>query len=353
MELRQLGTSDLRIPPVIFGAWAIGGLYWGGSDDKQAIRAIQAGIDAGITAIDTAPIYGFGRSERVVGEAIKGRRNGVIIATKCGQPWDKGEGRFAYRMKDESGREYAVYHTLKPESVIAECEESLVRLGVDVIDLYQCHTWDYATPPDVIMEGMVRLKEQGKIRAIGVSNFSKDLLAGCLAAGPLTSDQPRYNPIDRRIEADILPFCREHRIGVITYSPLERGLLTGKVTMDREFPKGDMRRNSSLFSKKTRRLVLEALETLRPIAEAHGATYGQLVINWVACVPGITAAIVGARTPEQARENAGAFDFVLSDEERALIMTTFEKLSARFPKARFRRFLWKLRRRIRRLRTRR
>jgi len=347
MELRELGTSGLSVPPVIFGTWAMGGLWWGGSDDKLAIQAIRAGIDSGLTAIDTAPIYGYGRSERVVGEAIRGQRDRVVLATKFGQPWDRGEGRFLYSLRDESGMQHKVYMTSRPESVFAECEESLKRLGTDVIDLYQCHVYDGVTRAEVLMEGMLRLKEQGKIRAIGVSSFGVRLLEPCVQAGPLHCNQVRYNPLCRGVEADVLPFCRCHNIAVIVYSPLERGLLTGKITMDRQFPERDMRRRNLLFGTKSRRCVLDALEKLRPIAERHNATMAQIVVNWITRVPGITAAIIGARTPEQARENAGATAFALSAEEWAFMSGVFDQLSADMPKHRARRLLRWAKRRVR------
>jgi len=326
MELRQLGTSDLKIPPIMFGAWAIGGWFWGGTDDKEAAKALQASIDLGLNAIDTAPVYGFGHSERIVARAIKGRREKVIVATKCGLRWDRTDGDLHFISEDAEGKEKEVHKVLKAESIIRECEWSLERLGVEVIDLYQCHWPDVHTPLEETMGALVRLKEQGKIRAIGVSNFTPEMMEACRAIAPLVSDQPKYNLLERDIEADVLPYCRKHSIGVIVYSPIGQGLLTGKVTMDRKFPRGDLRVETPWFAPRNRRRALDALEKARPIAEAHGVTLAQMTINWTIHEPGVTAAIVGARNAKQVEENAGALAFALSDDERASIRKTFEAL---------------------------
>jgi len=329
MELRQLGTSEVKVSPIIFGAMPIGGWLWGGTDTDDALMALKASLDAGVTTIDTAPVYGFGLSEEIVGKAVKGRREKVVIATKTGMRWDRTDGQYFFKTKDQrSGKAHTIYRVLKGDAIIEECELSLTRLGVETIDLYQCHWPDNTTPLEETMEAMLRLKEQGKIRAIGVSNFTAEMLEACLKLGPLASDQPKYNLLDRRIEKDVLPFCRKQAIGLIVYNPLEMGLLTGKVTMDRTFPEGDQRNQAYLswFRLENRKRVLDALEKLCPIAGDHGMTLAQLVINWTIGEPGITSAIVGARTPQQAKENAEAASFALSDGERALIRKTFEAL---------------------------
>ncbi len=327
MDLRQLGNSGLSVSPVIFGAWAAGGWYWGPQDDADSIRAIHAALDAGVNCIDTAPIYGMGHSEEVVGKAIKGRRDKVLLATKCGLRWDTpGEGSNHWTYKALDGTEKVVVRNLRKHAVIAEVEQSLRRLGTDTIDLYQCHWPDPSAPVAETMEAMVTLKEQGKIRAIGVSNFTPDMMAECLRHGPLASDQPPYSLLRRDIEADVLPFCREHNIGVIVYSPLEQGILTGKVTMERTFPEGDYRAGRPWFQPANRRRVLEALEKVKPIAAAHNATLGQVAAAWAIAQPGVTAAIIGARSPEQARENARAADVRLSAPELQTIRTLFEAL---------------------------
>jgi len=327
MEHRQLGASDLKVPTVIFGAWAVGGWYWGPQDDAESIRTIHAAIDAGITCIDTAPMYGMGHSEEVVGRAIQGRRDEVIIATKCGLRWDtpdEGDEYFTCEMPD--GSKHPVRRNLHKRAILEEVEINLKRLGIDCIDLYQCHWPCKSAPIAETMEAMVTLREQGKIREIGVSNFTSELLAECLQHAPLVSDQPPYSLLRRDIEADLLPFCREHDIGVIVYSPLQQGLLTGKMTPDRELHDNDYRKHQKWFTRENRQRVLGALEQIRPIAEAHDATFAQLVVAWTIAQPGVTAAIVGARTPGQARENAEAADIQLSADELAQIRAVFEAL---------------------------
>jgi len=327
MELRKLGTSDLEIPPVIFGAWPIGGWLWGGTDDREAVRALEASIDEGLFMIDTAPVYGFGHSEQIVGKAIKGKREKVIIATKCGPRTDRTDGVFSMMVTLADGTQRPLYRVLKPDSIREECEMSLKRLGVDAIDLYQCHWPDYTTPIADTMEALVRLQEQGKIRHIGVSNYSWERINESLHYGRVVSDQPRYNLLRREIEAELLPWCRQHNVGVICYSSMEHGLLSGKVTMDRTFPADDLRSNHPWFKPENRRRVIDVIEnTLQPIAEAHSATIAQVSINWVIHEPGVTAALVGARNPKQARENAGALRFALSADERAEMRRAFESL---------------------------
>ena len=327
MQYRQLGTSDLEVPAIVFGAWAIGGWYWGPQDDAESIRTVHAALDAGITCIDTAPMYGMGHSEEVVGRAVKGRRDQVLIATKCGLRWDtpdEGDDYFTCRMPD--GSEHPVRRNLHKRAILEEIEINLKRLNTDYIDLYQCH-WPCASAPiDETMDALVTLKGQGKIRAIGVSNFPPEIMAECLAAGPLASDQPPYSLLRRGAEDDVLPFCREHRIGVIVYSPLQQGLLTGKMTPDRELHDDDYRKRQKWFTPTNRRRVLDALDQIRPIADAHDATLAQTVLAWTVAQPGLTAAIVGARTPEQAVENARAGDLALADDEIARIRSVFEGL---------------------------
>ena len=276
MEQRQLGKSNVYVSPIILGTWAIGGLMWGGAEEKKSIEAIRASLDAGVTAIDTAPIYGCGISERVVGKAIKDRRDSVVIATKCGLRWDTDEGTDPWSVKDTHGKEITVRHNLKPASIIYECEQSLKRLGVDVIDLYQIHWPDSSTPFDESWNAMVRLQHEGKVKAIGVSNYSLDQLRRTNAVRRVDSIQPPYSLVRRGIEADLLPFCQRNQIGVIVYSPLERGLLTGKVGVDRVFAETDHRRYLDYFSKEHRQKVLDILAQLKPIAEKHKATFSQI-----------------------------------------------------------------------------
>ncbi len=323
MVFRQLGTSDLHVPIVSFGAWAVGGWNWGGSDDDAAIRAIRRGIDVGITCIDTAPVYGMGHSETVVGKAIAGRRDQVVVATKCGLRWDREEGEFFFETVVD-GKRLRIFKNLKAHSIRQECEESLKRLGIDTIDLYQCHWPDSTTPLDETMEAMLKLQQEGKIRAIGVSNFTPAMMEECLKHVVLASDQPKYNILDRAIESDVLPFCVDHTIGVLIYSPIAQGLLTGNLSPDREFPEGDGRRNNPRYSPENRKRMMEMLEQWRPIAEKHGATFGQLAIHWAVHQRGVTTALVGARTEAQVEENAGAASFTLSQDDMDLMRSAVD-----------------------------
>ena len=315
MQYRQLGESDLQVSAVAFGAWAVGGWMWGGTDDQEAVSAIQRAIDIGMTSIDTAPIYGFGHSEEVVGQAIAGRREKVQVLTKYVLRWDGVEGQPHLETTDGAGQPRTVYRNGRKESVLLECERSLKRLRTDCIDLYQCHWPDETTPIDETMEAIDQLLKEGKIRAAGVSNFSPEQMEAVRKMVPLASNQPPYSMVRRDVEQDVLPYCIENNVGVIVYSPLQRGLLAGKVTMDRVFPANDARSTLPRFQPANRRRVLDFLGKTRPIAEAHGVTLAQLVINWTIHRPGITAALVGARTPAQVEENAAAADFRLSDEE--------------------------------------
>jgi len=326
MQQRQLGKSELTVSPIVFGAMPIGGWLWGGTDKAVAVDTIRKCIDVGIDTIDTAPIYGFGLSEELVGEAIRGRRNDVKIATKTGMRWDRGDGQYFFSTTDDSGTERAIHRVLKGDAIVEECEISLGRLGIEMIDLYQCHWPDNTTALNETMAAMLKLKEQGKIREIGVSNFTVDMMKECLEAGPLASDQPRYSLLQREIESDVLPFCRECDIGLLVYNPFEMGILAGKTTMNRVFADGDQRNNNRWYKPANRGRVLDALETVRPIADGYDATLAQLAINWVVGEPGITSAIVGARNPAQVAENADALGFNLSPEERTIVRRTFEGL---------------------------
>lgn len=326
MEYARLGTSDVEISKVMLGAWAIGGWKWGGADDEESVAAIREAIKIGMTTIDTAPIYGFGHSERIVGEAIRGRRDEVIIATKCGLRWDGEEGQHFFDHQRPSGEPVHVYRNLKRDAILEEIDQSLERLGVDSVDLYQCHWPDSTTPIPETMEALNRILEEGKARAVGVSNFPPEMIAEARQHCPIASDQPLYNMLDREAEDKLLPYCAENGVGVVVYSPMHQGLLTGKVTMDREFEGDDIRKDKPWFRAENRRRALEFLDKVRPIAESHGKTLAQAAINWCLCQRGITAAIVGARRPEQVRENAGGAGWRLTDEELTAIRGWLEEL---------------------------
>ncbi len=333
MKLRKLGQSELEISPVILGTWAIGGWLWGGTDRNDADGAIAASLDAGVNCIDTAPVYGFGLSEKLVGQAIKGRRDSVIVATKCGLVWDDRPGTtpfFDTTLSD--GEPVFVKRCLRKKSILAECDASLQRLGIDVIDLYQCHWPDPGTPFEDTVDAMITLKDQGKIRAYGVSNFSVEQLNTCVELGACpASNQPKYSLLSQEIEADVLPFCREHNIGCLAYSPMEMGLLTGKITMDHTFDGDDTRPSRPWFLPENRRRVLDALDTVRPIAKKYDVSLSQLAITWVLSQSGCTAAVVGARNREQAESNARAGSVDLKQEDLARIRSVFEPLKLAEP----------------------
>ena len=259
MQHRQVGSSDIKLPVVTFGAWAIGGLFWGGTDDEEAIKAIDAAIDGGCTAIDTAPIYGCGHSETVVGKAIVGKRERVQLLTKCVLRWDDTDGEFFFTIKAPDGSDVTCYKNGKTKSLMHECEQSLARLDTDVIDLYQIHWPTDSASAEETMTALNKLRQQGKIRAIGVSNYNPEQMVEAASFTPIVSNQVKYNLLQREIEAEILPHCRDHNVGVIAYSSMAMGLLTGKVTMERTFPETDVRTNHPWYQPANRQRVLDAV----------------------------------------------------------------------------------------------
>jgi len=289
---------------------------WGGTEEKQSIAAIQRAIDLGMNLIDTAPAYGYGLSEEIVGKAIKGRRQEVVLATKCGLIWHRQVGQFFFHA-DEQGitseaSKYQFYRYLHPESIRWEVEQSLRRMQTDYIDLYQTHWPDPTTPIEDTMAALLKLKEEGKIRAIGVSNVSVEQLEQYLRVGPVDSDQEKFSMLDRQMEENgLLEFCRNHNIAVLAYSPLAQGLLTEKMGPDRQFADGDQRRNKPRFSVENRQRIQLLVNQLKPYAKNYGVSLAQLVIAWTISQPGMTHALCGARTPEQVGENAAAADIEL------------------------------------------
>jgi len=327
MQKVQLGQSNLHVTPVTFGAWAIGGWMWGGNEKKDAIEAIHASLDKGVTSIDTAPVYGMGRSEELVADALEGKqRDKVEILTKFGLRWDTDKGVFHFKSQDNNGHPVNIHKYAGKEAVMKECEESLRRLKTDYIDLYQIHWPDKSTPISETMEALERLLEQGKIRAAGVCNYDAKQMEEAEKVITLASNQVPYSMVNRGIETDVVPYCLEHGNGILAYSPLQRGLLTGKITDDYEFKKGDHRPNTSFFKQPNLERINAMLDKIKPIAEQHGATLAQLVINWTVRQPGITVALVGARNAKQALQNADALNFELSDEEIAEIAAHLEEL---------------------------
>ena len=318
MEYRQLGESGLSASAITFGAWAIGGWMWGGAERSDAIAAIRASYDHGVTSIDTAAIYGQGLSEEIVGEALQGiPREKVQIMTKFGMRWDDTKGEFAFRTKDNSGQSLDIYKYAGRGSVIKECEDSLRRLRTDYIDLYQIHWPDGTTPIAETMEALADLLKAGKIRAAGVSNYNVRQLAEAERSIKLASDQVPFSMINRGIENELTPWCVAHKKAILAYSPLQRGILTGKIRPGHTFQAGDTREDSRFYKEENIVRINAFLDGLRPLAAEKGATLSQLIIRWTLERPGITIALVGARDARQAVENAGAIGVKLSGEEIA------------------------------------
>lgn len=327
MEYRTLGNTDLNLSVVTFGAWAAGGWMWGGTEQNNSVEAIQAAYDHGVTSIDTAPVYGQGLSEEIVGEAIKKiARDKVQILTKYGLRWDTDKGHFRFASKDNDGNDIDVHEYAAKESIIKECEDSLRRLGTDYIDLYQIHWPDPITPIEETMEAMDQLKEQGKIREAAVCNFNVEQLKEAEKYHSIVSNQVPYSMLRRDIEEEVVPYCIENGKGILAYSPMQRGLLTGKMEAGQNFAEGDARADSPYYSDENISRTNAFLDNIRPIAEAHDATLAQLTIQWTIRQPGITIALVGARNVEQATQNAKAADIELSDDDITTINNELDKL---------------------------
>lgn len=314
MDTRPLGNSDFQITRLGFGAWAIGGagwaFAWGSQDDNESIRAIHAALDASVNWIDTAAVYGLGHSEEVVARALAGRSNKPYIFTKCGRNWNE---------KRE------IVKVLKADAIRRECEASLRRLQVDVIDLYQIH---WPEPEEDIEEGwraLVRLKEEGKVRHIGVSNFNAAQMERIRKIAPITSLQPPYSLVNRAAEAEILPFAGRHNIGVIVYSPMASGLLTGKMTRERlaALPADDWRTRNKNFQEPQLSRNLALADLLQRIAARHGRTAGEVAIAWTLANPHVTAAIVGARNAHQVTETFTAASLRLASDDLSEIERFF------------------------------
>ncbi|MBV6881650.1 aldo/keto reductase [Epilithonimonas ginsengisoli] len=316
MEYRKLGHSDLKVSAITFGAWAAGGWMWGSTDRNEAIEAIRACYDVGVTSIDTAPIYGQGTSEEIVGEAIKNiSRDKVQILTKFGMRWDLDKGTLAMNSKNNDGKDIDIYKYAGKESIIFECEQSLKRLGTDYIDLYQIHWPDVTTPIDETFEAVSRLIEQGKVRFAGVCNYDAQQMAEAEKTLKLVSNQIPFSMVNRGIEEETVPYCIENNKSILAYSPLERGLLTGKITPDYKFQDGDHRANLPHFQPEFIQKTNQLLDKIKPIADEHNASLGQLVLRWTIERPGMTIALAGARNAEQAVQNAKSMDIKLSKDE--------------------------------------
>jgi len=327
MEYRELGESGVQASVITFGAWAIGGWMWGGAERTDAVEAIRASYDQGVTSIDTAPIYGQGLSEEIVGEALEGiQRDKVQIMTKFGMRWDAKLGEFAFRSQDNGGKPLEIYKYAGKDGIVKECEDSLRRLRTDYIDLYQIHWPDSTTPVEETMEALGLLLKQGKIRAAGVSNYNVGLMEAAEKTLNLASDQVPFSMVNRDIEKDLVPWCIRHKKAILAYSPLQRGLLTGKIRPGHSFGEGDTRAGSKFYKPENVERINGFLDKLRSMAESKSASLAQLAIRWTIERPGITVALVGARDAKQAVQNARAIDVKLSPEEILFINRQLEGL---------------------------
>ncbi|MFZ2447275.1 MAG: aldo/keto reductase [Syntrophobacteraceae bacterium] len=302
IEKIRFGRTDLQVSPLVLGTWVTGGWAWGGSDEREGLDAILRALELGVNFIDTAPVYGFGKSELIVGKALKewGRRDDVVVATKCGLEWDEKE-----RIRRNSS----------PERIFKEVDDCLSRLGIDRIDLFQIHWPDPNVAFEESMNAMLKVRDQGKIRCIGVSNFNRDELAGIAKAGPVLSLQPPFNVFEREAEGELLPFCIENGIATLAYGGLCRGLLTGKFTGNEQFPRGDLRRGDPKFKPDRFRKYVKAANEIKKLAESYGKTCAQFSLKWALQQPGITCVIAGARTAGQAEDNAGACGWTIKADD--------------------------------------
>lgn len=327
MEFRKLGNTDLELSAITYGAFAIGGNMWGGNEKKDSIASVRASIDNGVTTLDTAPFYGFGLSEEMIGEAIKGfDRSKIQLLTKFGLVWDgsnQGKGEFFFDA-EEAGKTIPVYKYASKTSLIKEVEDSLKRLQTDYIDLLQIHWPDATTPISETMEALEILLQQGKIRAAGVSNYSVEQVAEARQSLNIASNQIGYSMLNRGVENDLVPYALENDLGIIVYSPMERGLLTGKYFKDGKLKDNDHR--NGYFQQFDLEKVKTFLKTITPIAEDKNATLSQLVLRWTSLQPAITVVLAGARNAEQAAANAKAMDINLTAEELAFINTELSKI---------------------------
>ena len=317
MKYLKLGSSELNASVVGMGAWAIGGgASWGSHvDDDLAVQTIEKAFDSGINFFDTAPGYGWGHSEKLLGRVIQGRRDQFLIATKCGLWWEDQRGSFFTNLE---GR--AIYRSLRPDTIAIEIERSLKNLNTDYIDLYQIHwpaTEPENTPIAETMQALLKLVDEGKVRALGVCNVTTDELRQYLDCGQIVSDQFRYSMLSREAEQEILPLCRQRGLSTLTYMSLEQGLLTGKVTMESVFEEGDFRTNAAWntwYSTMNRRRVIDLLEGWKPLCDQLNCNLPQLVLAWTLAQAGVTHVLAGARRPEQIEQTAGAGELSLNAE---------------------------------------
>ncbi len=307
MQTKTIGKSGIDCSVIGLGTWAIGGWYWGGTDEKESIKTIQASINEGVNLIDTAPAYGLGLAETLVGKAIAGQREKVIISTKCGLVWHTQRGEYFFDEFDKP-----IHRYLGAESIRYETEKSLKRLNTDYIDVYFVHWMDENTDISETMGELLALKKDGKIRAIGISNGHLRHYKEYSQHGKVDAVQELYNILHRDLERDVLPYYNQHDIAMFAYCPLAQGLLTAKFQPIHKFSESDLRQNNPMFSKDNIIKVNNLLEEFKPIAYDYGINLSQLVTAWTFHQPGITHVLCGARNPEYALQNAKAGEVKLS-----------------------------------------
>ena len=327
MEYRKLGNTELELSTITYGAFAIGGNMWGGNEKADSIASVHASIDHGVTTIDTAPFYGFGLSEEMIGDALQSRdRSKVQLLTKFGLVWDgsnQGKGDFFFDA-DDNGKKIPIYKYASKNNIIKEVEESLKRLRTDYIDLLQIHWPDTTTPIHETMEALEILIQQGKIRAAGVSNYSVSQIQEAQKTIQIASNQVPFSMLNRTIETDLIPLTLSENIGIIAYSPMERGLLTGKYFTDSKLKENDHR--NGYFGQFDLQKVKTLVEELSSLAHSKHISLSQLVLRWTSLQKGITIVLAGARNAEQAISNAKAMDFDLNVSELEFINSAISKV---------------------------
>ncbi len=327
MELRQLGKSSVKVTPLAFGAWAVGGWMWGGAEEQESIRAIRSAYDNGMTTIDTAPVYGFGRSEELVGKAMHGvSRDQYQILTKFGMNWETEEGEYFFDSTDNNGKAFKMYKYAGKKKVRQECEDSLRRLKTDYIDLLQIHWPDNTTAISETMGEVLKLIEEGKVKAAGVCNYSAQQVEEALKTVNIVSNQVPYSMVNRNIEKEIVPQALKRGLGILPYSPLQRGLLSGKITRDYKFNAGDTRPGTKFYKPENLDRINAMLAKIKPIADDHSATLSQVVINWTVNRPAMACVLVGARNEQQVKENIKSLSFKLSEDEMKTITAAADAL---------------------------
>jgi aryl-alcohol dehydrogenase-like predicted oxidoreductase len=316
MELRNLGKSGVKVTPMAFGAWAIGGWMWGGADEAESLEAVRAAYDSGITTIDTAPAYGFGLSEDLVSRALSGiPRDKYQLLTKFGLNWSTQDGEYYFDSINNEGKPIKMYKWASRARVMQECEDSLRRLKTDHIDLYQIHWPDNSTPISESFEAVSRLIEQGKVRAAGVCNYNTRQVDEVMETLEIASNQVPYSMLYREIESELIPQALAKGIGIIPYSPFQRGLLTGKIKPGHQFHEGDTREGNRFYSQENINEVNLLLGKIQPIALKYNASIAQVVLNWTIHRPGISCVLVGARNAGQVRDNALSLSFSLTKDD--------------------------------------